>query len=192
MTLATMLEHVGVTVPRFVAVDGRVVLDPTGTPSPLAVQPHRFHGGDDPAPDRVDYTGAWWNTEPDARVADKAEMALHFPDFTCVEEDGDYFYFGEINTGRGRFKVLLLPHVDRSLPTVVPRTKSLGRRSGQRLQRPPHLYDSGRLCIADASDWDPSVHGTATATAWTAHWFAAYTEWWIKGRWPTEGFGAAA
>jgi hypothetical protein len=43
--------------------------------------------------------------------------------------------------------------------------------------------------VADTSDWDPQVHTTATAIAWAAHWFAAYTGWRIAGGpWPTEGY----
>jgi hypothetical protein len=196
MTLATLLEHVGIQVPRYVTVDGRIVLDPTpasaSSPAPLAVQPHRFHDGEDPAPERIDYSAAWWNTNPDARAADEAAMAAHFPTFVQFGEDGDYSYGGEFNTGRGRFKVSVVPHVDRSLPSVIPLHKGLGRRMGRRLQRPPHLYTSGNLCIASTTDWKPDEHTTATATAWAAHWFAAYTEWRITGRWPTDGFGAAA
>lgn len=196
MTLATMLSHVGIDVPRYVTVDGEIVLDPTSstsaTSAPMAVASHRFHDGDDPAPTRSSYTDAWWNADLDARAADEAAMAAHFPGFHQLGENDDYFFGGELNTGRGRFKIFVLPHVDRSLPSVVPLHKGLGRPMGRRLQRPPHLYTSGNLCIATNSDWNSSERTTATAVAWAAHWFAAYTEWRISGRWPTEGFGAAA
>jgi hypothetical protein len=196
VTIATLLKHVGIHVPRYVTVDGRIVLDPTPTPAsspaPLAVEPHRFHDGDDPAPERTDYADAWWNTDPDARAADEAAMARHFPQFVQAGKDGGYYYGGELNTGRGRYKILVLPHVDRSLPSVFPLHKGLGRPAGRRLQRPPHLYTSGGLCIANRADWRPGEHTTATAVGWAAHWFAAYTEWRITSRWPTEGFGAAA
>ena len=65
---------------------------------------------------------------------------------------------------------------------------NLGRYEGRRFRRPPHLYDSGALCVAATSDWDQERHTTATAVAWGAHWFAAYTEWRMGGHWPTDGF----
>lgn len=119
-------------------------------------------------------------------------MTARFPKFVQFGEDGDYAYGGEPNSGRGRFKVLVVPHIDRSLPSVIPMHKGLGRPTGRKLQRPPHLYTSGTLCIAATTDWNPDEHTMATAVAWAAHWFAAYTEWRITGRWPTDGFGAAA
>ncbi len=196
MSLATLLAHVGIDVPRYVTVGGQVVLDPTpmntSTPAPMAVSPHRFHDGEDPAREWVNDADAWWITDEAARAADEAAMALHFPTFVQFGEDDDYAFFGQLDTGRGSFKVIVLPAVDRSLPSVVPTHRGLGRPVGRRLQRPPHLYNSGNLCIADASNWRPGVHTTATAVAWTAHWLAAYTEWRISGRWPTDGFGAEA
>jgi len=196
MTLATLLSHVGIAVPRYVTVDGQIVLDAAPTTgfvsAPMPVAPHRFHDGEDPAPERSAYASAWWNIDTDARAADETAMATHFPNFVQYADDGDYAFGGELNTGRGRFKILVLPHVDKSLPTVIPLHKGLGRQAGRRLQRPPHLYTNGNLCIADSADWLPAEHTTATAVAWAAHWFAAYTEWRISSRWPTEGFGAAA
>jgi hypothetical protein len=196
VTISTLLEHVGVHVPRYVAIDGRIVLDPAppipSSPTPLAVSPHRFHGGEDPAPNRVNYADAWWNTDLNARDKDQAAMATYFPGFIQFGADGDYAYGGELNTGRGRFKILVCPQVDRSLPSVFPVHKNLGRPAGRQLQRPPHLYTSGALCIADAADWRPEQHSTATAVAWAAHWLCAFTEWRITGRWPAVGYGAAA
>lgn len=193
MSLATLLEHVGIDVPRYVTVGGQIVLDPTPmTTSPMAVSPHRFHDGEDPAPERVNYEHAWWSTDEAARAADEAAMACHFPNFVQFGEDGDYAFGGYLDTGRGKFKVIVIPHIDRSLPSVVPMHKALGRPVGRRLQRPPHLYTSGNLCVAATADWKPEEHTTATAVAWAAHWFAAYTEWRISGRWPTDGFGAEA
>lgn len=196
MTLATLLGHVGIDVPRYVEVGGRVVLDPTpavsSSPAPMAISPHRFHDGDDPAPERAGYARAWWNTDAEARAADEEAMAAYFPSFIQFGDDGDYGYGGELDTGRGRFKVLVLPHVDRSLPSIVPLHRGLGRQMGRRLQRPPHIYTSGNLCVAAASDWKADEHTTATAVGWTAHWFSAYTEWRFTGRWPTDGFGEVA
>jgi hypothetical protein len=196
MTVATLLAHVGIDVPRYVTVDGEIVLDPSGpraaAASPMRIEPHRFHGGDDPAPTRNKYDKAWWNTDLEARAADENSMRTHFPGFSLHSENGDYFWSGKINTGRGTFAILVLPHVDRSLPSVVPGIKNLGRPEGRRLRRPPHMYNSGALCVAAATDWDPSRHTTATAVAWAAHWFAAYTEWRMRGYWPTGGYGAVA
>ena len=58
MTIPTLLRHVGVEVPRYVTVAGQIVTDLQASPTsiaPMAVQPHRFHGGDDPAPPREAY-----------------------------------------------------------------------------------------------------------------------------------------
>lgn len=196
MTIASLLEHVGINVPRYVAVDGQILIDKaptlTSKPAPMALAPHRFHGGEDPAPVRIEYADAWWNTDSAARAADEEAMKTYFPNFVQIGDDGDYAFVGEINTGRGRFKILVLPHIDRSLASIVPLNKNLGRPSGRRLQRPPHLYDSGSLCIAAATDWSSENHTTATAVGWAAHWFAAFTEWRITGRWPTDGFGVVA
>jgi hypothetical protein len=59
MTVATLLAHVGIEVPRYVTVDGEIVLDPsvsrTVSAAPLRIEPHRFHDGNDPAPARSKY-----------------------------------------------------------------------------------------------------------------------------------------
>jgi hypothetical protein len=196
MTVATLLAHVGIDVPRYVTVAGEVVLDPGAQPAAttpaLRIEPHRFHDGRDPSPARNKYDTAWWNTDLEARAADEKSMRAHFPGFSLHNEDGDYSWSGKINTGRGTFAILVLPQVDRSLPSVVPKIRNLGRPEGRRLRRPPHLYNSGAICIAATTDWDPTRHTTATAVAWAAHWFAAYTEWRIRGYWPTDGYGAVA
>mgnify|MGYP001182261651 FL=1 len=195
MTIPTLLRHIGVTVPRYVTVAGQIVTDPQVSPTsfpPMAVQPHRFHGGDDPAPPRECYAGAWWNVDPDARAADEAAMQLHFPGFVQFGDSADLAYGGVIDTGRGRFEILVLPHVDKSLPTVVPCRNNLGRQTGRRIQQPDHVYLNGNLCVASTTDWLPDRHTTATAVGWAAHWFAAYTEWRMSGRWPTEGVDAVA
>lgn len=196
MTIATLLEHVGIQVPRYVAVDGRIVFDQGAAPgtghAPLALAPHRFHDGDDPSPERVEVGAAWWMVDARARANDEDQMRRYFPGFTLVGEDCDYTYEGTIDTGRGRFRVLVLPQIDGSLPSIVPLQRNLGRTTGRRFVRAPHLYRSGNLCLADATDWKPSVHTTATAVAWCAHWFAAYVDWRLTGRWPVDGFGASA
>jgi hypothetical protein len=195
MTVATLLAHVGIDVPRYVTVDGQIVLDRSAATmaSPLRIAPHRFHDGHDPAPVRKKFDAAWWNTDPEARAADENAMHIHFPNFSLYgSEEEDYLWGGRINTGRGSFSILVLPQVNHSLPSVAPKMKNLGRPEGRRLRRPPHLYDSGALCVASVSDWDPTKHSTATAVAWAAHWFAAYTEWRMRGYWPTDGYGAVA
>jgi hypothetical protein len=103
MTVATLLAHVGIDVPRYVMVDGEIVLDPKGpraaaATSPMRIEPHRFHGGDDPAPTRNEYDRAWWNTDLEARAADENSMRTHFPGFSLHSENGDYFWSGQINT----------------------------------------------------------------------------------------------
>ncbi|GGZ78913.1 hypothetical protein GCM10010328_62200 [Streptomyces rubiginosohelvolus] len=194
MTIATLLRHVGIDVPRYVTVDGEVILDAsTAAVGVVQVAPHRFHGGEDPSPEREDYSGAWWALDPAAKEADRAHMAAAFPGFYCLEDGGDYAYGGTLNTGRGRFQVLVMPQVDKSLPSVFPRSGlQLGRPAGRRFVNSPHLYLSGALCVAGRTDWDPDRHNTATAVAWAAHWFCAYTEWRITGRWPTDGYGQVA
>ncbi|MGX1562881.1 hypothetical protein [Streptomyces sp. NPDC055506] len=193
MSIPTLLRHVGINAPRSVTVDGRIVLDGAHTVSqPITkMEPHRFHGGEDPSPVRSEFQSAWWNTDPAGRQSDVEAMRAAFPAFTLVDDEGDYFYFGEINTGRGVFPVAVFPQVNKSLPSVRT-TRRLGRQEGKRWKKPPHLYTSDALCIAGASDWNPERHSTATAVAWAAHWFAAYTEWRMRGFWPTDGYGEVA
>src|ERR1700730_2055231 len=170
MTVATLLAHVGIDVPRYVTVDGQIVLDPATSRAaqPLRVEPHRFHCGHDPAPMRKKFDAAWWNTDSGARAADENAMRAHFPSFSLHSSDEyDYLWIGTIDTGRGSFAVLVLPQVDRSLPSIVPKLKNLGRLEGRGLRRPPHLYNSGALCVAAAGYWDPAKHTTATPVALT-------------------------
>jgi hypothetical protein len=200
MTIHSLLRYVGIDVPRYVTIDGRVIFDSpsssvaTAAPTTATrIEPHRFHAGPDPSPKRGRYEGAWWNTDPAARQRDVDAMKETFPDFLVMGEDDDLWYGGTIDTGRGRFLIGVQPHADRSLPTVrvTPKLR-LGRKEGRYWRKPPHLYDSGALCIASAGDWNPEVHTTATATAWAAHWLAAYTGWRISGIWPTEGYESRA
>ncbi|CPT75881.1 Uncharacterised protein [Mycobacteroides abscessus] len=76
---------------------------------------------------------------------------------------------------------------DQGLPRVHVFNHRLGANAGRKWQPSPHLFTSGSLCVADASDWDPEQHTAATVTAWAAHWLAAYTEWRMSRRWPVEG-----
>jgi hypothetical protein len=192
MTLPSLLRRVGIAVPRGVSVDGRVL---TGRAAAAAVSagtatavvPHAFHGGDDPpiasAPE------AWWQ-DPAARGADIAAVAQAFPGFRLDQRDGGHTWTGAIDTGRGRFDVSVVCDPAGGLPAVVPvLPRALGRNEGRRGFRPSeHLYVSGNLCVADTADWDPAAHTSATAIAWAAHWYAAYTDWRLGGQWPTDGY----
>jgi hypothetical protein len=204
MTIHSLLRHVGINVPRYITVDGKVIFDaPASTPASTAtatatatatrVEPHRFHAGPDPSPKKEQRQHAWWNTDASARQRDNDAMSRAFPNFILFDEDGEYWYGGTIDTGRGKFLIAVLPKADGSLPTVRLINKfRLGRQEGRRWRTSPHLYDSGALCVASLDDWKPEVHTTATATAWAAHWLAAYAEWRASGVWPTEGYGRNA
>lgn len=200
MSLHSLLRHVGIDVPRYVTVNGRVICDTPAHPaSPEVVStatpmaPHRFHGGPDPAPEKKQYRDAWWNTDADARRRDIEAMSNAFPSFILFDEEDDYWYGGQIDTGRGKFLISVSPRSNGAMPSIRLVNKfKLGRQEGRRWRTSPHLYDSGALCVAGQDDWDPEVHTTATVVAWTAHWFAAYTEWRMSGVWPTEGYGRNA
>lgn len=199
MTIAALLRHHGIRVPRFVTVNGQVVFDDVTMTSSgpvhkvhgavTPVVPHTFHGGDEAADELPPAPTGWWD---DAALINRHvdEMSKSFPTFLYLSADGERppCWSGTIDTGRGRFKVLTMTRRDQGLPSVHVYKHRLGVNAGRRWQRPPHLFTSGNLCIADPSDWDPSQHTAATATAWAAHWLAAYTEWRISRRWPVEGF----
>lgn len=196
MTLPSLLRRVGLDVPRGVTVDGRLV---TGRAAAAAfaagtatwMASHTFHGGDDPPV--TDAPSAWWR-DADARAADFAAVACAFPGFTLDETDGEFTWRGTLDTGRGRFVVDVVADAAGGLPHIVPVSpRVLGRNEGRHGFRPsPHLYTSGHLCVADAADWNAANHTTTTAIAWAAHWFAAYTDWRLGGRWPTEGYRSRA
>lgn len=199
MSIPSLLRHHGVRAPRFVTVAGRVVFDKV-TPTPsgpvhsdygpvTAVTPHRFHGGDEePEAELPQPHTNWWDDEATlARHVDA--MNKSFPEFVYLSADDGYppSWGGIINTGRGQFEVLIMTRHDQGLPRVHVTKPQLGVNAGKRWQKPPHLFTSGSLCVADNKDWDPSHHTAATVTAWAAHWLAAYTEWRITRRWPVEG-----
>ncbi len=192
MTLPSLLRRIGVDVARGVSVDGRVLTGRAATAAIAAgtatsVVPHTFHGGDDPPPQPAQTP--WWHHTA-ARGSDISAVALAFPRFRFDERDGGHTWSGTLDTGRGRFAVDVIADPARGLPRIVPvRPRGLGRNEGRRgFQPSPHLYISGELCVADASDWDPSRHTSATAIAWAAHWYAAYTDWRLGGPWPTDGY----
>jgi hypothetical protein len=192
MTLPSLLRFVGVDIPRGVSVDGRVLTGRAATAAvsagtATAVVPHSFHGGDDPQP--ASARTAWWDN-PAARDGDIAAVAQAFPSFRLDPRDGGHTWSGAIDTGRGRFDVSIVCDRAGGLPKIVPvRPRALGRNEGRRgFRRSEHLYLSGNLCVADIADWDPAAHTCATVIAWTAHWYAAYTDWRLGGPWPTDGY----
>jgi hypothetical protein len=201
MTIAALLRHHGVKVPRYVTVDGQIVFDDvapcaTGyTHSTLgAVTPvsnHTFHGGEEEPDDRVEGSTAWWDDEERLDRHVKA-MERSFPRFFYVPpEDGlSPCWGGVIDTGRGTFNVGIYPRRDEGLPSVALFDLRLGVNAGRRWLPSPHLYLNGNLCIADRDEWLPGEHTVATAAAWAAHWLAAYTEWRMTRRWPVEGVHA--
>jgi hypothetical protein len=200
MTIAALLRHHGVNVPRFVTVDGRIVFDDVtstdaglhshatlGTVTPVVS--HTFHGGAEEPGIGGDPSAVGWADDDEIRRHTEA-MTMAFPSFTYVppEEDLNPCWVGVIDTGRGKFRVAVTLRRDRGLPRVaVLGGVRLGVASGRRWRPSPHLYDSGNLCVADSGDWKPEEHTVATVVAWASHWLAAYTEWRMTRQWPVEG-----
>jgi hypothetical protein len=197
MTLPSLLRHVGVNVPRGVTVDGRIVIGATvAMEGVTALEPHTFHGDLDRQAEarpldmrHAHRDKAWWNLNAGRREADKLAVITAFPGFTLNDTDGDYSWLGVIDTGHGRYQIEVEGHPAEGIPLIWPKQpRRLGRHEGGRWRQPPHLYLSGRLCVAETSDWLPEKHTTATAIAWAAHWLAAYTVWHTGSSWPTDGF----
>lgn len=198
MTIAALLRHHGVRTPRFVTVAGQIVFDGVAasasgpvhsTFGPVTpVTPHRFHGGDEAEDVLQPSPSEWW--DDDATIGRHVEaMKTSFPGFLYLEpgEDSCPAWGGFIDTGRGKFEVLIVLRRDRGLPRVIVMNHRMGVNAGRRWQKPPHLFTNGNLCVADDSDWNPDQHTAATVTAWAAHWLAAYSEWRFSRRWPVEG-----
>lgn len=200
MTIAALLGHFGISVPRYVTMDGQIVFAGVtasggagythathGTVVPVAN--HTFHGGEKEPDDGPDAPTHWWND--DHEIARHIEdMEKVFPKFTYVPDEGDLSpcWIGEIDTGRGKFRLGVILRRDKGLPAVrVLGGPRLGVNAGRRWRPSPHLYLNGNLCVADRDDWDPDEHTAATVTAWAAHWLAAFTEWRITRHWPVEG-----
>ncbi|BCW78909.1 hypothetical protein [Arthrobacter sp. NicSoilC5] len=200
MTIPALLRHHGVTVPRFVTVDGRIVFnDVTATGAgdhlhstfgPVTpVSSHTFHGGVEEFDAADGPPIAWW--------ADENQISRHvnamegsFPNFRYLPPGAGVnpCWVGVIDTGRGRFQIAVILRKDGQLPRVtVLGGVRLGVSAGRRWQPSPHLYDNGNLCVADNNDWNPEEHTVATVTGWAAHWLSAYTEWRMTRRWPVEG-----
>ncbi|WP_071606298.1 hypothetical protein [Luteipulveratus halotolerans] len=200
MSIATLLGHFGIDVPRYIAMDGQVVIDGVTQESgggyihathrsvtPVAT--HTFHGGEEEPLDVEADSAPWWqNSEAIGRHVGAMKHA--FPGFAFMPpSDGlPPCWIGDINTGRGTFTIGVFLRYDEGLPIVkVLKGGRLGVNAGKGWVPSEHLYLNGNLCIADRSDWK-SAHTAATATAWAAHWLAAFTEWRITRRWPVEGF----
>jgi len=201
MSIASLLSHHGISVPRYVSVDGRIVFDGvTASPAGLAhhtlgqvtaVRAHTFHDGFDPAtPIHAD---PWWS-KPGAVDSHVAAMARTFPGFKYVTSTDVTAptWRGRIDTGRGSFIVEAALRPDGGLPSLKVLGPKLGAFSSGRWVPSPHLYANGNLCIADQSDWNSEDHDVSVAVAWAAHWLAAYTEWRMSRRWPADGTTAHA
>lgn len=196
MSIASLLSHHGMAVPRYVSVDGRIVFDgvtasPAGmthhTLGPVTpVRDHTFHDGFDPAtPIRPNL---WWS-KPGALDSHLAAMARAFPGFKYIAPTGVTAptWRGKVDTGRGSFILEAALRPDRGLPSLKVIGPKLGAFSSGRWVPSPHLYINGNLCIADQSDWNRDHDDVSVAVAWGAHWLAAYTEWRMSRRWPADG-----
>lgn len=204
MSIASLLSHFNVDTPRFVSDSGRVVFDAAkdkdgvftnaehGTVTPVA--PHTFHGGvERPESDATELAAWWENSARLQRHVDAMQRAFPLFTFVAPEDDKAPYWAGDINTGRGSFKVAIVLRRDEGLPRVAVLNRRLGAPAGRYWQKPPHLYTNDNLCIAGEDDWDAAEHTAATAAVWAAHWLAAYTEWFFMGRlWPSEGVDAVA
>ena len=203
MSMPALLSHFGINAARYVTSTGEVVFDGVakvgsgfthavhGAVTPVAK--HTFHGGDEEPDDGHDGPAAWWDDEDEINRHVEA-MEKAFPAFTYLADDDGSgpFWGGVIDTGRGRFEIGIFPRLDQGLPRIVVFNRRLGAQAGRHWRPAPHLYINGNLCVADRDDWDPAEHTVATATAWAAHWLAAYTEWRMSRRWPVEGVHAVA
>lgn len=203
MSMPALLSHFGINTARYVTTTGEVVFDgiskvgggyshPThGTVT--AVPNHTFHGDEEEPDDRDAGPSTWWDDE--ARMNRHIEaMNQSFPNFLYLPPgDGSGpSWSGVIDTGRGTFNVGIFLRRDEGLPSIVVFNRRLGAAAGRRWQHAPHLYDNGNLCVADRDEWVPGEHTAATATAWAAHWLAAYTEWRMSRRWPVKGVQSVA
>jgi hypothetical protein len=197
MTLPRLLSKMARRTPRFVTVEGviisaddGVIATPNGHRHPeygpvTAVRRHTNHGG---VPPPETEARPWWERDPALLEREKQAMDRAFPGFAFTEMGGRPAWQGEINSGRGRFGIIIVHRPDHGLPHVIPVNPSLFRRQeGRRVRKSLHLYADGRLCVADQSDWASGRDDASTVIGWAAHWLAAFTEWRITGRWPREG-----
>lgn len=174
-----------------------------------AVTPHTFHAGVEAA-DRDDastlttaagVTGTTTPTTPARWFDDPAEVDRHdtavravLPGFALnpagtANTTTPPSWSGVINTGRGRFAVAIHSRTDGGLPRIEPtQPRRLGKYRAGRWVPAPHIFTNQNLCIAGEDDWNPDEHTIAVAALWTAHWYAAYTEWFMTDRWPQDGY----
>lgn len=191
MTLFDVLRHHGHNVRPHVDPQGKIhYLDNAvaASVSLTPIKPHTFHGGDDSVD--AGASSSWWE-EPGAMEKERASVAAAFPGFVDISDPGEPPLFaGKIDTGFGTFAVAIVHRRDHGLPAVVPLDgRRRERLEGRRTVPSPHLYVSGRLCVADESDWDSSTDTAATVIAWAAHWHAQYVVWRATSRrWPSEGY----
>jgi hypothetical protein len=204
MSMPALLSHFGINTARFVTTTGEVIFDGVtksvsggyshatyGAVTPMAS--HTFHGGEEEPDDHDDGPNIWW--EDEAQINRHIEaMKQSFPNFLYLPPEGGSapFWGGVIDTGRGAFNVGLFLRRDKGLPSIVVFNRRLGAPAGRRWQRSPHLYDNDNLCVAERDEWNADEHTAATATAWAAHWLAAYTEWRMSRRWPVDGVHSVA
>lgn len=138
-------------------------------------------------------TKPWWLNEPERLRAEVDRMREAFPGFTLHSPRGTPTWLGTINTGRGRFVVVVEHYSDRSmLPRVeVLKPRRLERKEGRRYRPSEHLYIDGSVCYAERADWRPEDgHDATTVVAWVACWLASYTQWRMTGWWPYRGNAA--
>ncbi|GGL77484.1 hypothetical protein [Glutamicibacter protophormiae] len=200
MTIASLLRHHGIDVPKYVTVSGRIIFDGVtksasgdhvhnefGVVTPVAS--HTFHGGAAVVDSRSENDSVWWENVNMIQPHIDA-MSNSFPGFRyqpAIAESGPYWR-GTIDTGRGKFDVGVFLRQDQKIPRVRVLNKfQLGVSVNGGWRASPHLYDNGNLCVAGSSDWIAGIHTAATATAWAAHWLAAYTEWRFTRVWPADG-----
>lgn len=202
MSIAALLSHHGLNVPRYVTIDGEIVFDGvTETASgprhqsrgPVTRVPnHTFHGGHNVLDDKGTGT-LWWDDTTELEKHVRA-VELAFPNFRYAAPEGEMppSWTGEVNTGRGRFVIRVSLRRNGGLPRVqLVSRQRLGRNAGRRFVRSPHLYLNEDLCVAEGADWREE-HTAATAIAWAAHWLACYTEWRFTMRWPVAGVDGAS
>lgn len=202
MTIASLLSHHSVNVPRYVTIDGRIVFDDVSISSSGtaihqtfgAVSPipdHTFHGGKDHL---ADTSGELWWDESAKLSRHRRAVEQSFPGFLFTAPSAEFGprWTGTINTGRGTFTLEVELRANHTLPMLRIIGPQLGAFSSGRWVRSPHLYDSGNICVADSDEWHPEEHDAATAIAWGAHWLAAYTEWRMSRIWPADGTYAHA
>lgn len=137
---------------------------------------------------------AWWLTSPDRLATESANMALQFPGFHRIVQDGRPGWAGTINTGYGWFPVEIVhrPGIS-ALPVVRVIGRRLERKEGPRFRPSDHLFATGALCYARVEDFRPAEgYDAVTIVAWVAHWLAEYVYWRLSGVWPSKGPVGAA